>query len=141
MRDNIYHEIADKESGDFLFFPLSLSLSLFFVLYFSFTLSRSPLLSIFLSLFFSFSLFFFLFISRVVFRELHPHTGTRARRERPIARELRKAMRATRRALVPSYVLTRTRRRSWLVLSACPTLRGFPCPSTSWSLFRSFPLH
>lgn len=59
MRDNIYHEIADKESGDFLFFPLFLSLSLFFVLYFSFTLSRSPLLSIFLSLFFSFSLFFF----------------------------------------------------------------------------------
>lgn len=79
----------------------------------------------------------------MAFHELHPHTGTRARHERPIARELRKAMQArtTRWTLVPSYVLTRTRRRSWLVLSACPTLRGFPCPSTSWSLFRSFPLH
>lgn len=43
---------------------------------------------------------------------------------RPIARELRKAMqaRATRRALVPSYVLTSD---SWLVLSTRPSLPGF----------------
>lgn len=42
---------------------------------------------------------------------------------RPIARELRKAMqaRATRRALVPSNVLTSD---SWLVLSACPSHPG-----------------
>lgn len=82
--------------------------------------------------------FSFFFSSSFSRTRTHARTFDRTH-ERPIARELRKAMqaRATRRALVPSYVLPRTR-RSRLVLPACPLPpRCFPCPSTSWSLFRS----
>lgn len=59
MRDNIYHEIADKESGDFLFFPLSLSRSFLFSIFLS--LSRALPCSLFFFHSFSLSLSFFSF--------------------------------------------------------------------------------
>lgn len=73
MRDNIYHEIADKESGDFLFFPLSLSLALFL---FSIFLSLSRALPCSLFFFHSFSLslsFFSLYFTCGVSRAAPTH--------------------------------------------------------------------